>query len=75
MSEIHDAGGPRKRVMREVVETWLTRRHPANGSQSRVLKLVCGHKLVRKPSQGIPKRALCEDCGKESNDVGSPRLA
>ena len=64
-----------KRTMREVVETWLTRRHPANGSQSRVLKLSCGHTLVRKQSQGIPSKALCEDCGKENNDVGSPRLA
>lgn len=64
-----------KRAMREVVETWLTQRHPANGSRSRVLKLVCGHTLVRKPSQGIPSKALCEECSKESNDVGSPPLA
>lgn len=64
-----------KRVMREVVETWLTRRHPTNGSQSRALKLDCGHTLVRKPSQGIPTKALCEKCTEGSNDVGPPQLA
>jgi len=55
----------------EVVEHWLTRRHPTNGSQSRILKLKCGHTLRRKQSQGIPWHAKCHDCIKEAADAAA----
>lgn len=33
------------------------------------LKLVCGHELVRKASQGVPQRAKCRDCARAVRGV------
>jgi hypothetical protein len=52
--------------VREVAKHWLSRRHPANGSQYRIFELECGHTATRKPSQGIPWKMRCRECGEVS---------
>lgn len=47
---------------RKVVDHWLSRRHPTNGSQYRIFKLECGHTVTRKPSQGLPGKVRCREC-------------
>lgn len=61
-----------KRIMREIVRHYNYIDKHANGTGgSNVLILSCGHELVRKFSEGIPKKVWCRECQSWANGTTS----